>query len=311
MIQILKRITQQQQHLKLIIKIAPNQYKKMSTHNTNHIKTVSVGGSEGNIELRVVPMFTDNYGYIVIDKSSMQAAVVDPADHEVMLRVLQSMPEITCTQVWCTHKHKDHCGGNAAFAAAYPGIRIYGPAHETKWDAEPALTNPCEDHATFRLGNSTNVRVLFVPCHTRGHIAYFADAGNARVLAAGDTLFTGGCGRFFEGTPAEMLVNMDRLGGLPDDTVCCPAHEYTLGNFAFNASIDSRLQPNHAEIIAVRERGEFTVPTTIGAEKKHNLFMRTREADVQSLTKQAAGEENELGAEQTMALLRSMKNSFK
>jgi len=281
----------------------------MITHNAKHIKTVSVGGDAGNIELRVVPMFTDNYGYIVIDKSSMQAAVIDPADHEVMLGVLKMMPEITCTQVWCTHKHDDHAGGNAAFAAAYPGIQIYGPAHENQ--LVPAISHPCEDGAAFQLGSSTSVKVLFVPCHTRGHIIYFADAGNARVLATGDTLFTGGCGRFFEGTAAEMLRNMDRMRDLPDDTVCCPAHEYTLGNFAFNASVDRRLKPNHAEIAAKREKGEFTVPTTIGAEKVHNLFMRTREADVQALVKLATGEEKELDAEQTMALLRSMKNSFR
>jgi hydroxyacylglutathione hydrolase len=285
--------------------------QKMSTHNVQHIKTVAVGGSTGNMELRVVPMFSDNYGYIVIDKASMQAAVVDPADHEVMLGALKTMSEITLTQVWCTHKHDDHAGGNEAFAAAYPGIKIYGPVHENK--TVPAISHPCEDEATFQLGTNTQVRVLFVPCHTRGHIIYFADAGNARVLAAGDTLFTGGCGRFFEGTAAEMLANMDRMRQLPHDTVCCPAHEYTQGNFAFNASIDSRLKPNHAEIVAKREKGEFTVPTTIGAEKVHNLFMRTRDTDVQELVKRAAGPayaDKELDAEMTMTLLREMKNSF-
>jgi hydroxyacylglutathione hydrolase len=279
----------------------------MSTHNIEHIKTVKIDDS---IELRIVPMFSDNYGYIVVEKKTGLGAVVDPADHGVMLQALKRMPDVKITQVWCTHKHSDHCGGNDAFATAYPGIEIYGPVHET--EHVPAITIPCEDGAIFKLGD-IDVRVLYVPCHTRGHIAFFANSGTARVLAAGDCLFTGGCGRFFEGAPEEMLSIMDKFAELPDDTVCCPAHEYTIGNFSFNASVDSSLQGALENIRGQRDRGEFTVPTTIGAEKKHNLFMLTRTERVQFLTASAAGESTAALGDpvKTMSLLREMKNNFK
>jgi hydroxyacylglutathione hydrolase len=276
----------------------------MSTHNLSHMKTVMI---DATLELIVVPMFQDNYGYIIIDKASHHAAVVDPADHTVMLEAMKLVPNVELKQLWCTHKHEDHCGGNTAFASAFPGLEVYGPKEEFV----PAVTHPCEDGASFTLG-STRVRVLHVPCHTRGHIAFFADTGSAHILASGDCLFTGGCGRFFEGVPEEMLTIMDKFSQLPDDTICLPAHEYTLGNFQFNASVDPSLRDALESVRGQRDRGEFTVPTTIHAEKRLNLFMMTRTERMQGLVAEAAHDPAAIGDPvKTMELLRKMKNSFK
>lgn len=243
----------------------------------------------------------------MIDRTSQRAAAVDPADHEAVLGALKKMKDISITQVWCTHKHDDHAGGNLAFATAYPNIHIYGPSQEST--AVPGISHPCTEGTAFNLGN-ISVTVMHLPCHTRGHIAFYA----GQVLCAGDTLFTGGCGRFFEGSAEEMLQNMDRLSLLPDETVCCPAHEYTLGNLAFNSFIDPDLRAVFEEVNAQRQRGQFTVPTTIAAEKYHNLFMRTKERRIQQLVAAAAGatyHNKEIDAVTTMSLLRKMKNEFK
>jgi hydroxyacylglutathione hydrolase len=284
-----------------------NQIFHMSTHNISNIKTHNAGSS---IEIRVIPMFTDNYGYVVIDKASKDAAVVDPADHVNMMEALKSMTDINLKQVWNTHKHDDHAGGNIKFSKSFPGIKIYGPKHEN--EEVPAITNPCEDGDSFNLGN-TLVKILYVPCHTRGHIAFFGEAdSNSKVLACGDTLFNGGCGRFFEGTADEMVINLQRFRQLGDNVVCLPAHEYTLGNFAFNASIDENLRTRFDEIKKMRDDGFFTVPTTIQDEKLYNLFMNTDDSRIQSLVANASGDNECIGNEvKTMKYLRELKNNFR
>lgn len=308
----------------------------MKTHNIDHVKTCAIGSG---LEVRVVPMFSDNYGYIVIDKATRAAAVIDPADHTAVLAALAqpSMVDVDLQQIWVTHKHDDHSGGNIAVAEAYAqkgaALSVYGPALEVMLPGKPAqpagwsvqkeaITTACDEGTTFSLGQSS-VRVMHVPCHTRGHIAYYIEApgdddsssssSGDRVLACGDTLFHGGCGRFFEGSAAEMVSNMQRLAALPDDTVCLPAHEYTLGNFSFNSTVDtgSDMAAKLENIRRLREEGEFTVPTTIKEEKLYNLFMKTGEEQVQRQTAAASGEEGCVGdAERTMAVLRSMKDKF-
>jgi hydroxyacylglutathione hydrolase len=297
---------------------------RMSTHTIDHVKVHNAGGS---LEVRIVPMFSDNYGYVIIDKDSRAAALVDPSDHVNMLTAVKRMDDITVSQIWCTHKHDDHCGGNIAFSKAFPGIEIYGPSQEKmgdelggnfpaqprSWlDQQQVITTACDDGATFTLG-TTSVQVSHVPCHTRGHIIYYAESGDksTRVLACGDTVFVGGCGRFFEGTAEEMVINMRKIRQLPNDTICLPAHEYTLSNFVFNVTIDPSVNDKVEEYKVMRNNGEFTVPTTIANELKYNLFMNTELDTVQKLTAAASGDKSCVGdAVKTMALLRSMKNNM-
>ncbi len=188
------------------------------------------------------------------------------------------------------------------------------PAQPREWlEQKEAITHPCQDGMKFKFGNN-DVAVTHVPCHTRGHIVFYIQSPDSmsKVLACGDTVFVGGCGRFFEGTAEEMITNMAKLRQLPDDTMCLPAHEYTLGNFEFNASIDESLNEALAAIKAKRKRGEFTVPTTIGLEKQHNLFMNTEDNRIQQLVAKASGDDSCVGsAGTTMTHLRSMKNNFR
>ena len=266
----------------------------------------SLGG--GKVELAVVPMFSDNYGYIIIDKENDAVALVDPADPQPIMDALKEM-KIIPTALFTTHYHNDHQGGNDAFKKAYPDMHIYGPSHEVI----KVIDEKLDDGDTFAFGNCA-VSVMHVPCHTKGHIAYYLEnkEANVRILAPGDTLFVGGCGRFFEGTPEQMLSNMNRLSELPDDTVVCPAHEYTEANYKFLNAVDpQRCGEVYRQVCAARAEGKFTVPTTIGQEKATNLFMKCNDASVQALVTAYGAADTVGDAVKTMGSLREQKNSFK
>ena len=260
-----------------------------------------------SVEVVALPMWSDNYAYVVIDKETRFAAVVDPGEgRAVALKIkdeLQAAGRCELKQLWCTHKHDDHSGGNAAFKDVFPDIEIIG----TQYESVPALTRGVGEGDEFQLGQS-RVHVLYVPCHTAGHVAFLVSGANeqsGQVLFPGDTLFVGGCGRFFEGTGLEMLKNMDRFAQLPADTLVYPAHEYTESNLKFLASVDPvGSGAVYAQVKEKRSRGLVTVPTTIGAELGYNLFIKTREERVQALVGTTGD------PEATMNKLRSMKNSF-
>lgn len=269
-------------------------------------------------EVFVIPMWNDNYCYVIVDRETRKAALIDPAEPEAVMNGLQSI-ECEVDSLLCTHKHQDHAGGNTAFAEAYPGLKIYGSRHEPI----PAVTHEVTEGDTFTMG-SLNVRVLYVPCHTSGHIAFYitpsghrdedaGEPGKAPLLCCGDTLFVGGCGRFFEGTPDQMLSNMDKFATLPPSTLVCCAHEYTAPNFRFLVSVDaSRCQPKYHEIQELRAADEPTVPSTIGEELKYNLFMNCRDQSVQlAVLGPDATFGTEEAAVETMGRLREMKNAFK
>ncbi|HEU4969964.1 hydroxyacylglutathione hydrolase, partial [Sphingomonas sp.] len=187
-------------------------------------------------------------------------------------------------QIWNTHWHPDHTGGNAEIKAA-TGCTIIGPAAEAA--RIPTLDRQVKEGDRVRLG-ALEAEVLEVPAHTAGHIAYhFA---SEHVVFVGDTLFAMGCGRLFEGTPQQMFANMQRLAALPPDTRVYCAHEYTLSNgrYALVAEPDNdAVAARMADVSAARERGEATVPTTIALERATNPFMRARDA-VQLAERRAA-----------------------
>ena len=229
------------------------------------------------IEIIRIPVLSDNYVWLVHEPVSGETMVVDPA---VAVPVLAEADARgwKITQIWNTHWHPDHTGGNAEIKAA-TGCVITGPAAEAA--RIPTLDVRVAEGDTVMLGDVA-AQVLDVPAHTAGHIAFhFAEA---RAAFVGDTLFAMGCGRLFEGTADQMFANMRKLEALGDDTRIYCAHEYTLSNGRFALSVEpdnAALVERMAAVTAMRECGEPTVPTSIALERATNPFMRA--ANVEQL----------------------------
>ncbi len=225
------------------------------------------------MEIVAVPAFTDNYLWLVHDETSGETAVVDPGDAPPVLAEAERRGW-TITQVWNTHWHPDHTGGNLAICEA-TGARIAGPAGETIPGRDVALNEGDE----VRLGEHTG-RVIEVPGHTLGHIALIFDQD--RVAFVGDTLFAMGCGRLFEGTPEQMYRSLQRLTELPAETRLYCAHEYTLSNARFAAHVcpnDAPIADRLLHVKALRDEGKITVPTTVAQERETNPFVRATDVD--------------------------------
>lgn len=241
-----------------------------------------------------IPAFADNYLWLLHDGN--RALVVDPGDAGPVQRVLEQHG-LQLESILVTHHHADHTGGVDALREAY-GARVYGPATERIPQPFEPLTEGDTAHA---LG--MDFQVFDVPGHTAGHIAYFLASvpltvcgvdDQASALAAsmlehkpllfcGDTLFSAGCGRLFEGTPAQMLASLDKLAALPGNTVVCCTHEYTLSNLRFAQAVE----PGNADLAAyqlkcvdLREHGNPTLPTSIALEQRINPFLRTRQPTI-------------------------------
>lgn len=226
------------------------------------------------IEIARIPVLSDNYVWLAHDPASGETAVIDPAVAEPVIAAAAERGW-TITQIWNTHWHPDHTGGNAEIKAA-TNCTITGPAAESTRIS--TLDRLVSEGDTVSLG-TVNATVIDVPAHTAGHIAFHLPTESAAFV--GDTLFAMGCGRLFEGTAEQMFGNMAKLAALPDETAIYCAHEYTLSNarWAVTAEPDnSALAERHAEVIALREAGTPTVPTSIGREKATNPFMRARDA---------------------------------
>jgi hydroxyacylglutathione hydrolase len=221
-----------------------------------------------------IPVLSDNYVWLVHDPASGATMVVDPAVADPVLDAAKARGW-TITDIWNTHWHPDHTGGNAAIKEA-TGCTITGPAAE--FARIPTLDVQVRGGDTVRLGNHV-ASVWDVPAHTAGHIAYhFADDA---AIFVGDTMFAMGCGRLFEGTAEQMFANMQKLATLDDATRVYCAHEYTLSNARFAMTVEpdnDALAARLAAVEAARAAGEATVPTTIGAERATNPFLRARDA---------------------------------
>lgn len=221
-----------------------------------------------------IPVLNDNYVWLVHDSDSGETMVVDPAVAQPVLEEADRRGW-SITAIWNTHWHPDHTGGNAEIKAA-TGCEIIAPAVER--ERIPTADRLVSEGDIVRLGAHTS-KVMEVPAHTAGHIAYhFADEN---VIFVGDTMFAMGCGRLFEGTAEQMYTNMRRLAELDDATHVYCAHEYTLSNARFaitiepdNAALATRLRAVEQD----RAKGIATVPTTIGAERATNPFLRADSA---------------------------------
>ena len=222
------------------------------------------------LEIICIPVLSDNYVWLVRESESGEVMVVDPAVAGPVLAKAEKLGW-KITQIWNTHWHPDHTGGNAEIKAATSCI-ITGP--EGEYSRIPTLDVQVKGGDTVMLG-AASAKVIDVPAHTAGHIAFhFAED---RAAFVGDTLFAMGCGRLFEGTADQMYSNMRKLEALGDDTAIYCAHEYTLSNGRFALTVEpdnEALVERMARVTAMRERGEATVPTSIALERATNPFMR-------------------------------------
>ena len=225
------------------------------------------------LDIVAVPAFSDNYLWLVHDGLSGETAVVDPGDPAPILAEAKRRGW-RIDQIWNTHWHPDHTGGNLAIKQA-TGARIAGPATEAIPGRDVALAEGSE----VRIGDHIG-RVIEVPGHTLGHIALiFDDAG---VASVGDTMFAMGCGRLFEGTPEQMFASLGRLAALPESTRLYCAHEYTLSNARYAAHAEpgnSAIAARLSKVEAMRAAGEITVPTTVGEERDTNPFVRAKDSE--------------------------------
>jgi hydroxyacylglutathione hydrolase len=235
------------------------------------------------LEIIRIPVLSDNYVWLVHEPASGETMVVDPAVAEpVMAEADRRGWRIG--QIWNTHWHPDHTGGNAAIKAA-TGCIITGPAAEAA--RIPTLDRQVREGDRVRLGDVEAV-VMEVPAHTAGHIAYHVPG--EQLIFVGDTLFAMGCGRLFEGDAAQMHANLQRLALLPEETRVYCAHEYTLSNGRYAAVAEPENQAIRQRLVEVeraRAADEATVPTTIGLERATNPFMRARSAEELAARRQA------------------------
>jgi hydroxyacylglutathione hydrolase len=250
------------------------------------------------LQVHQFPCLSDNYGFLIRDAASGRTACIDTPEAGAILRELETLGW-GLDFILNTHWHPDHAGGNADLKAK-TGCTIVGPKEVTRI---APLDREVGDGDTVELGE-TRFQVIESGGHTLGHIAYY-DAADG-VAFVGDTLFALGCGRLFEGTPEQMWTSLQRLAALPDDTRVYCAHEYTASNARFALSVDdsAALKARADAVFSARERGEWTVPTTIGLEKATNPFLR---APALAARVGAAGEPDH----KAFAAVRAAKDSFK
>jgi hydroxyacylglutathione hydrolase len=256
------------------------------------------------LNVLTVPAFQDNYLWLIHDGT--HAAVVDPGDAAPILSALEEHG-LSLAAILLTHHHADHVGGVPTLLSRFK-VPVFGPRQE----AIEQVTHPLGEGDTVTIPHlGMKLDVLDVPGHTRGHIAYFASAQGW--LFCGDTLFAGGCGRLFEGTPEQMVTSLTKLAALPDATQIYCAHEYTMANLRFASEVEPEnleLQSRIAHEQAKRERGLPTVPSTIGVEKSTNPFLRFRQPDIADRLI-AAGHLSGREPIAVFAALRAWKNSWR
>jgi len=255
------------------------------------------------MDLIALPAFADNLIWMLHDGDD--AVVVDPGAAAPVADALRASG-LRLAAILVTHHHSDHVGGLAELAPLVHG-RIHGPARE----AMPVAVEKRADGDAFDLLGA-RVQVQDVPGHTAGHIAFVVtEPGRAPWLFCGDTLFSGGCGRLFEGTPAQMQHSLSRLAALPGETRVCCAHEYTLSNLRFARAVEPRntaLADYETRCKARRAEGAWTLPSTIATERDVNPFLRVGEPDVVA----AALAHGAASADpvDVLAALREWKNNF-
>ena len=248
-----------------------------------------------------IPAFADNYIWVL--REGAVAAVVDPGDAAPVIAYLER-EAVALSAILATHHHGDHIGGVRELVSRWP-VPVFGPAHETI----PQRTHALSEGASIIVpGVGCSFSVLDIPGHTSGHIAYVGDD----VLFCGDTLFAVGCGRLFEGTPAQMVASLGKLAALPGPTRIYCGHEYTLANLRFARAIEPNseaLREREARERSKRDRGAPTLPSTIALERATNPFLRAEETAIRVAAERHAGRKL-LDRVAVFAEIRAWKNAF-
>ncbi|MGQ7957735.1 hydroxyacylglutathione hydrolase [Pseudomonas sp. SP16.1] len=256
------------------------------------------------IRIDALPAFNDNYLWLLQDAASQRCAVVDPGDAAPVQAWLASHPGWQLSDILVTHHHFDHVGGIEALKTA-TGARVLGPADENIPGRDLGLG---DGDGIEVLG--LKFRVIAVPGHTLGHVAYHQ--AEQHLLFCGDTLFAGGCGRLFEGTPQQMHRSLGRLAALPGDTLVYCTHEYTLSNLRFALAVEPnnpRIAARLAEVSRWRDAGRISLPTSIDLELASNPFLRTSEPEVIRSAERRDGRQHSEPSE-VFASLRAWKDQF-
>jgi hydroxyacylglutathione hydrolase len=271
----------------------------------------SVGGCA---DVFIHPYLNDNYCHIFLDRRSGIAGCVDPGDSSTSL--LESLSQLQKSQtkfdfkyILVTHKHSDHIDGILQLKETFPAVTVIGTGYEDI----PGATRRVFDGDCVNIGD-LQVQIIFTPCHTSGHVCFYVkgpEMGSSPILFSGDTLFLGGCGRFFEGTASQMLANMDKFLELDPSTQVYCGHEYTISNINFLRSLYSN-SPILAKITekynlkynSLKLKSLPTLPSTIREEREYNPFMQCREKILQDLV---ASPNDPV---ETMKIIRELKNQF-
>ncbi|ADF60574.1 hydroxyacylglutathione hydrolase [Enterobacter cloacae] len=247
-----------------------------------------------------IPAFEDNYIWVLVD-DARRCVIVDPGEAAPVLQAIKEngwQPEA----ILLTHHHHDHTGGVPELRARFPHLVVYGPAEAQ----DKGITQVVEEGKNILI-REWEFSVFATPGHTLGHLCFYSKP----YLFCGDTLFSGGCGRLFEGTPTQMYQSLQKINALPDDTVICCAHEYTLGNMKFSASIlpeDREIQDYYQKVKELRAKNQKTLPVILKNERKINLFLRTDDIDLINKINQETKLQQ---PEQRFAWLRSKKDNFR
>jgi hydroxyacylglutathione hydrolase len=250
-----------------------------------------------------IPLLRDNYGYLLLCEKTNAAAIIDPSEAEPVLHRVEE-ENVQLTAILNTHHHRDHTGGNEGLLTQRQ-MDVYG--HESDDGRIPGLTRGVKDGDQVQVGDLEG-EILFIPGHTTGHIAYLFH----NALFCGDTLFTAGCGRLFEGTAEQMHASLARLMTLRDDTKIYCGHEYTESNLRFALTLEPKnpkLTSRYERVQAQRARNLPTVPSTLEEEKQTNPFLRWDSKELQASV-QAAMPGQPMDPVSIFAAVRKMKDAF-